>query len=254
MDTAIAELIDDIAALPAAWHGAGSVDVDALRAIATRAAAIGPIRHSVETGSGKTTLLFSHLSADHRAFALDSGDSISQVRRSPLFRSSSVTYVEGPTQVTLPAYRFAEPVQIAMIDGPHAYPFPDLEYYYLYPAIQTGGLLIVDDLLIPSIARMFEIIKADAMFELVEIVSSNMAIFRRTAAPLLDPHGDGWWLQGYNRAYYETIVTGAGEPSALQSIYRPVLKKALRKASAITPRSVKARIPTRIKSNFWKRM
>jgi hypothetical protein len=262
MDATIAELIDRISALPADWHGAGSVNTEVLRAIASHAAAVGPIEHSVETGSGKTTLLFSHLSADHRAFAIDSGDSISQVRRSPLFRADTVTYVEGPTQVTLPPYHFADPVQIAMIDGPHAYPFPDLEYYYFYPLVAPGGLLIVDDLLIPSIGRMFEIIKADRMFELVEIVSSNMAFFRRTSAPLLDPHGDGWWLQGYNKSYYDAYTESHRESapddrrpaSWLQAMYRPVVKTALRAAAALAPQGVKDRLPARVKNKFWKRM
>jgi hypothetical protein len=262
MDATIAELIDRISALPADWHGAGSVNTDELRAIATHAAAVGSIEHSVETGSGKTTLLFSHLSKDHRAFAIDSGDSISQVRRSPLFRAEAVRYIEGPTQVTLPAYHFADPVQIAMIDGPHAYPFPDLEYYYFYPLVAPGGLLIVDDFLIPSIGRMVEIIKADRMFELLEIVSSNMAIFRRTSAPLLDPHGDDWWQQGYNKSYYdeymeahrEQATSAAGTPSRLESMYRPVVKTALRTAAALAPQVVKDRLPAKMKKRFWKRM
>ena len=145
MDKKIAELIQEIHELPAKWHGEGSVDVDGLLAIARYADAIGPIRHSVETGSGKTTLLFSHLSADHRVFAVDAGESVSLVRRSPLFRSETVTYVEGPTQLTLPGHVFTDSVQIALIDGPHGYPFPDLEYYYFYPLIDPGGLLLVDD-------------------------------------------------------------------------------------------------------------
>ena len=254
MERNITELIQQISELPPKWHGAGSVDVDELLAIARYAEAIGPIRHSVETGSGKSTLLFSHLSANHRAFAVDAGDSISQVRRSPLFRSETVTYVEGPTQVTLPSYVFSDTVQIALIDGPHGYPFPDLEYYYFYPIIDPGGLLLVDDILIPSIRRMFEIIRADEMFELLEVVSSNMAIFRRTSAPRIDPQGDGWWLQGYNRPYFETIQKGAAAPTRLQAMYRPVLSKALHAASAVAPQNLKDRIPERIKRKFWTKM
>ena len=211
MERNITELIQQISELPPKWHGAGSVDVDELLAIARYAEAIGPIRHSVETGSGKSTLLFSHLSADHRAFAVDAGDSISQVRRSPLFRSEAVTYVEG-------------------------------------------GLLLVDDILIPSIRRMFEIIRADEMFELLEVVSSNMAIFRRTSAPRIDPQGDGWWLQGYNRSYFETIQRGTAAPTRLQAMYRPVLSKALHTASALAPQNLKDRIPERIKRKFWTKM
>src|SRR5688572_32908228 len=106
MDKNISELIDKIAELPSNWHDGGMVSAASLRAIAEHAASVGPIRNSVETGSGVTTLLLSHLSADHRVFAVDGGNSISEVRKSPLFKSQNVTYVEGFTQVTLPNYTF----------------------------------------------------------------------------------------------------------------------------------------------------
>jgi len=61
----------------------------------------------------------------------------------------------------LPKYNFQAKVQIALIDRPHGYPFPDLEYFYFYPLIETGGLLLVDDIKIPTISRMFEIIASD---------------------------------------------------------------------------------------------
>lgn len=239
MKQTISEVIERIAELPADWHGAGSVDVDVLHSIARHAETIGPIRHSVETGSGKTTLLFSHLSADHRVFAAEGGNSITRVRESPLFRADAVTYVEGPTQRTLPTYQFTNQVQIALIDGPHGYPFPDLEYYYFYPIIEAGGLLLVDDIPIPTIARMFDIIKSDDMFELLEVVSGNMAVFRRTSNPLIDPYGDDWWLQGYNRSHYEKVLKGnAG---------RSLVRRAL---AAVVPKTLQDRIPERIKDRL----
>lgn len=262
MNQNIAELIDKLETLPADWHGAGTVDTTGLRAIAKHAETIGPISHSVETGSGKTTLLFSHLSADHRVFAVDMGNSIRQVRESPLFKNENVTYVEGPTQVTLPGYPLPSKVQIALIDGPHGYPFPDLEYFYFYQIIETGGLLLVDDIPIPSINRMFEIIKADDMFELVDIVNDNMAFFKRTSAPLIDPHSDSWWLQGYNRAHYNkmverdapTAVSAPASSSLFETIARPVLRRALRGASALAPQALKEWMPDRVKKQLWNKM
>ncbi len=201
------DLVEDIAQLPSDWHGAGSVGKNVLRAIAGHVERMGTFHHSVETGSGKTTLLFSHLSAHHVVFAVDAGQSISQVKGSHLFNAQSTTFVEGPTQRTLPRHTFSHGHQIVLIDGPHGYPFPDLEYYYLYPTIEVGGLLMLDDIQIPSIARMFDVIRADDMFELLEIVDDNTAFLRRTGAPLIDPDSDSWWLQGYNKAYYQQLLT-----------------------------------------------
>ena len=178
-------------------HTAGTFPARTFDAI-LRHAVQKPIQNSAETGSGASTLLFSHLSEHHTVFALDDNSgSVVNVRRSPLLRVERVTFVEGPTQQTLPLHRFTEKLQLVLIDGPHAYPFPDLEYYLLYPHLDTGALLILDDIHIPSVHNLFDFLRADAMFDLVEVVGST-AFFRRTAAPLFNPLGDGWPEQGYN--------------------------------------------------------
>ncbi len=134
---------------------------------------------------------------NHTVFALDEGDSLSSVRRSALLRPDIVTFIEGPSQRTLPRHHFPEKLQLALIDGPHAYPFPDLEYYFLYPHLDPGALLILDDIQIRSIHNLFDFLRSDAMFRLDEVVQST-AFFTRTDAPAFDPTGDGWQQQGYN--------------------------------------------------------
>jgi hypothetical protein len=178
-------------------HSAGTFSARTFEAIANSVDKL-QIHNSVETGSGASTLLFSHRSEHHTVFALDDGSgSVSNVRRSPLLRRNAVTFVEGPTQVTLPRHRFTEKLQLALIDGPHGYPFPDLEYYYLYPQLDTGALLIIDDIHIPTVHNLFEFLRRDAMFQLKGVVETT-AFFMRTSAPTFDPFGDGWVRQQYN--------------------------------------------------------
>jgi hypothetical protein len=163
-----------------------------------------PIRRSLETGTGKTTLLLSHLSERHRVHTRDdggAGDSLAQVRASPLLRSETVEFVVGPTQVTLRAEPIQEPLDLAFLDGPHGYPFPELEYYAIYPQLAQGALLVVDDVHIPTIANLFAFLREDRMFELLE-VCGNCAFFTRTDAPTFDPLGDNWWTQAYNERHH----------------------------------------------------
>lgn len=240
MNEPIENIVEKICALPDDWHGGGTLTSPVLRAIAKHAAAIGEIFATVETGSGKSTLLFSHISPQHTVFSIDETESISQVKASPLFRSENVTYVEGPTQLTMPKHRFDRKLQIALIDGPHAYPFPDLEYYYLYPAIEEGGLLLIDDIKIPSIERMFAIISAEEMFEVVEVVAYT-AFLRRTSAPLIDPVGDSWWLQPYNKRFYQQWLMETGQPE----------KYRLQPLAAKLPAWLKSAIPPNLKY-WWK--
>jgi hypothetical protein len=211
----IPTVLREVERIASSLHKAGTFSTGALRALVRHASARS-VRCSAETGSGVSTLLLSHVSDDHTVFALDAGTgSLRSVEISPLLRRETVTFIEGPSQITLPRHTFARPLQLALIDGPHGYPFPDLEYYYLYPHLEAGALLIVDDIQIPTIGNLFDVLSADEMFDLQEVVETT-AFFRRTMAPTFPATGDGWWDQRYNRRAFESVPAQAvdGEPPA----------------------------------------
>jgi hypothetical protein len=182
-------------------HGAGAFKNETLRQVE----ALLPLQmeSSVETGCGKSTILFSNLASKHTVFALDDrqhGDQ-SSVRfflDCPLSRPDRVEFIFGPTQRTLPLFAGHVPYDLIMLDGPHGYPFPELEYLFLYPHLKKGGILILDDVHGPTIGRLADFIAEDEMFECIGLVEAT-ALFRRTEAPTFDPCGDGWWAQRYNR-------------------------------------------------------
>ena len=192
----MSDIPTQLKALPDQWHQAGTVPDAVLEEFAARAAQ-GHWRRTMETGCGRTTLLLSHWSEHHIVFAFDRDDSAKQVFSSELLHRESVEFVPGSTQRTVPAYAFGEPFDLVLLDGPHSYPFPELEYYYVYPHLKPGGTLVIDDIWIPTIFRMFEFLKEEPMFRLDKVVA-NTAFFVRTDAPTFDPYGDDWQAQPYN--------------------------------------------------------
>ena len=194
------DIVEQIDALPDDRDEPGATPPD-IAALAAILDLMLPIRFSLQTGSGKVTLLLSHLSISHKVFAPDDA-SVAAVRASPLVNAAAVEYIVGPPQRTLPAYRFAEPVDVALLDGPHGYPFPDLEYFHVYPHIRPGGLLMLDDIHIPTVRRMFDILRVDAMWA-PEAVIGQLAILRRTEHAGVGADEDGWWKQGFNRPLLE---------------------------------------------------
>jgi len=196
---AAVEPLRAVLSLPAEWPLAGSLRPRVLERLAQYAGG-RELRHSAETGTGKSTLLLSHLSSDHTVFAIDDrgdGDSLMGVQSSPLLQRDRVTFVVGPSQLTLPTHRFASTLDLALIDGAHGFPFPHLDYYYLYRHLTPGGLLVLDDVQLRAVNDLFRFLRVDAMFRLLDVVRTT-AFFERTAAPAFDPHADGWWLQGYH--------------------------------------------------------
>jgi hypothetical protein len=204
----------EAARMPADWHGAGSLTGPVLSAIARHASA-RRVGRSVETGTGKSTLVLSHCSDAHTVFAQDDrgfGDSLQRVQECPLLRRDHVRFVVGPTQKTLAGHAFEGPIDLAMLDGPHGYPFPELEYYFIYPHLAPGALLVVDDIHIPTVFNMFAFLREDAMYRLLEVVQTT-AFFERTDAPLFDPYADGWWLQKFNEKRFP--ISDASMPLGL---------------------------------------
>ena len=161
------------------------------------------VESSAETGCGKSTIMFSNLSKRHKVFALDDRclagqSSVLFFQDCPISRPERVEFIYGPTQRTLPSYTGHDSYDVILLDGPHGYPFPELEYLCLFPHLKKGGLLIVDDVQIPTIGRMADFLAEDEMFEPLALIEGT-AIFRRTEAQTFDPCGDGWWKQRYNR-------------------------------------------------------
>jgi len=157
----------------------------------------GPFRSTAETGCGGSTIVLSHASDRHTAFAIDGKDrTISELRKQSDLRTGKVTFVEGETKDTLPAYRFEGELDLVLLDGPHAYPLPQIEFAYLFPWIRLGGWLVVDDVQIPSVYEIFDFLRKEPPVVLEEVVVRT-AFFRRTGAAEHSP--DGWARQGINR-------------------------------------------------------
>jgi hypothetical protein len=192
-------ILSNINSLPSDWHAAGTLGGEVIRAIHETLRERGLVgRFSAETGCGKSTLLLSHLSVRHHCFAVGLGDnSLARVRQSPLLKQDAVEFIVGPSQVTLPKYQFRESLALALIDGAHGYPFPELDYYHLYQRVESGGILILDDIHIPTITHLYHVLREDPMWEPIREIGYT-AFLVRTDAPLFDPTADGWWLQPYN--------------------------------------------------------
>jgi hypothetical protein len=237
----IAITLGDIDALPSDWNHAGTLPVNVLEAMVRHGYSGDRLTYTIETGSGKSTLLLSNLSRKHTVFCTNSGEILSKIQNSTIADVAAIEFVEGPSQRTLPRHPFTQQAQLILIDGPHGYPFPDLEYYFLYPHLAIGGLLVIDDIHIPSIGNMFETVRADAMFEFLEIVG-NTAFLRRTDAPMFDPEGDGWWRQGYNEQLYRRIKADEARQNRRRR-FRDGLRQRV-------PQGVRQMVPSELKRLF----
>jgi precorrin-6B methylase 2 len=184
---------EDLVTRASGFHPWDAMTPMALSAILER----GPFRSSAETGCGGSTIVLSHASDRHTAFAIDGKDrTIAELQMQKDLRAGKVSFVEGETKDTLPQYRFEGELDLVLLDGPHAYPLPQIELAYLFPWIRLGGWLVVDDIQIPSVYEMFDFLREESAVALEEVVVRT-AFFRRTG--VMEHGPDGWAMQGINR-------------------------------------------------------
>jgi hypothetical protein len=86
---------------------------------------------------------------------------------------------------------------VILIDGPHGYPFPDLEYALLYERLKPGGILILDDVHIASIGNMYDVLREDRMYDDIGVIATT-GLLRRTKLAGVPADGDHWYEQSYN--------------------------------------------------------
>ena len=96
----------------------------------------------------------------------------------------------------------------------------------------AGGVLIIDDVHIPSIANMYGVLRADRMYHEIEIID-NTAFLRRTVAPAIDPYGEGWWDQAYN--------------AKIRTSHLAPKERAISLAERVTPAPVKEFLKARLR-------
>jgi Methyltransferase domain len=175
------------------FHPWDAMTPAALAAILER----GPFQSSAETGCGGSTIVLSHASDRHIAFAIEGKDrTITELTDHIDLRTESVIFVEGETKDTLPGYHFEKPLDLVLLDGPHAYPLPQLEFAYLFPRVKPNGWLVMDDLQIPSVYELFRFLEKESSVVLEEVILRT-AFFRRIGT--VDQGPDGWPSQGMNR-------------------------------------------------------
>src|SRR5690349_19831067 len=138
----------------------------------------GPFGRSAETGCGGSTLVLSHLSDRHVAFAIEGENhTVSELGRNEDLMTERVVFVEGDSKDTLPGYRFDVELDLVLLDGPHAYPRPQLEFAYIFPQLKVGGWLVLDDIQIPSVYELATFLKHEQGLTLEEVVVRT-AFFR----------------------------------------------------------------------------
>ena len=182
-------LTDALREAPPGLHGEGEYWGLAWSALAWLEETVRPGWATLETGAGASTIVFAAAGADHEAITPDHGEE-DRIRVQCTERgidSSRIRFRVGPSHEVLPAWT-PRPLDLALIDGAHGFPYPILDWWHLAPHVRVGGTVLLDDAYLPAVASVVEYVRASPDWELEDAVSFRTACARkvRDAPPPFD--------------------------------------------------------------------
>jgi predicted O-methyltransferase YrrM len=109
---------------------------------------VRPGHHTLETGSGISTITFLLLGAEHRSVSPDGGEAerIREYCREHGIDSSRYTPLVGRSEEILPTLVGEPRLDLALVDGNHAFPAPCIDWFYATRILKRGGVMLIDDI------------------------------------------------------------------------------------------------------------
>lgn len=150
----------------------------------------------VETGAGLTTLAFlAALPARQVTVSVDPDGGLERRIREWCaandFPTDRLEYINGLSEKHLPAVGLSGlQADVCMMDGGHGWPTVMVDFCYLNMCLKRGGLLVMDDVHLYSVAQMLQLLKHQPGWSIVHWPGPKTVILRKlTDEPMLPDFG-----------------------------------------------------------------
>src|SRR2546423_1920209 len=128
---------------------------------------------TLETGGGHTTVLLAALSRHHTCVTPDtkSIELITSYMDKVGISREKVTFLAEPSEIALPKIVMPEKLDLAFIDGNHAYPIPAIDWHFIDLNLKIGGIIGLDNAEIPSVEEVSVYLEKNKTYRLLETLS-----------------------------------------------------------------------------------
>jgi len=190
----VSSLADDLRRDPPGLHAAGDEYWGlAWPALEWLERELAPGMKTLETGSGASTLVFAARGADHVAVTPAADEEVrfrAECERRGI-DASRVTFRIGLSHEVLPAFE-GEPLDLALVDGAHGFPYPVLDWWFLAPHVKLGGRMLLDDAYMPPVRGVVDALRAQPHWEVEGGVGYRTVVVRKLAdgLPAFDWEGE----------------------------------------------------------------
>ena len=138
---------------------------------------VQPGMATLETGAGASTIVFAASGADHEAVtpSAEEADRILAECERRGISTERLTFRIGSSADVLRDWE-PRPLDLALVDGAHAFPYPTLDWWYLAPHLKIGGLMLLDDAYMPPVAAVVDHMRTSTAWRLEHPVSFRTAV------------------------------------------------------------------------------
>ena len=154
---------------------------------------LSPEACTLETGAGLSTLVFALRGARHTCITPNESevDAIRSYAESQSIDLSRTRFLVDSSDRCLPRERLPT-LDLVLIDGKHAFPWPTIDWFYSSEALRPGGIMVVDDANIPSVGYLCQFMREDPRWSLLKQFDETTFFFRKGSD---DPRKVAWHMQ-----------------------------------------------------------
>lgn len=171
---------------------------DSLAAVADL---LRPEHTTLEIGGGHSTVAFAAVVEQH--YCINPDRTANNLVREFLARHDlwrdNVEFIGESSDVALPSLVPEAPIDVALMDGNHSFPFPMLDFHYVDRHLRVGSMLVLDNVEINSVRMLAEFLSLEPAYRLVRKVRDSPHYDCYVYEKVVDQVVCGWGDQGINR-------------------------------------------------------
>jgi len=160
---------------------------------------LGPGKVSLETGCGYSTVVSIASGAQHTCVTPSQEESnlVMEFCARHSITVDKATFAIGFSQDMLPGLAEAGELDYVYIDGAHRFPYPCIDWVYTEKRLKDGGVILVDDVRIPSCRVLHEFLVREENWVLEKYIGDT-SVFEKTGP---SDYSRDWVVQSYNKSY-----------------------------------------------------
>jgi hypothetical protein len=156
---------------------------------------------TLETGCGLSSIIFAIRKAFHTVItpSLREAAALREYAHGNHIDIEHLDFVLEPSEKYLPSCTLQD-LDLVLIDGKHAVPWPFIDWFYTAEKLKVGGLCMIDDVHLESVLTLVKFLREDhPRWEFVWELPRRTVVFRKLSTTI---HEVAWHQQPYISARY----------------------------------------------------